>query len=242
MMEITRKSRVRIAFLIVLSLLLLSFSACGIQETDVSPTEDPRVAQLQSQLEEAQAQIEKLTEENEGGAIDDTVYSEFSMYYSTPEYSQVIVNCPDGPRSEPSLDAPIASHGLNNEYAEVIAQSYVVTLGSDGQRQEEDWLLIRFEVVTVPESSMAWVPMSSVAEYTEDNRTSISRPLKLKSDGAFYSSSGAEDTTVDKSSTFSVDSISGDGKLNVSGVGGWNAVVYPDDVAYPVVGDPSWFN
>ena len=66
MMEITRKSRVRIAFLIVLSLLLLSFSACGIQETDVSPTEDPRVAQLQSQLEEAQAQIEKLTEENEG--------------------------------------------------------------------------------------------------------------------------------------------------------------------------------
>ena len=65
MMEITRKSRVRIAFLIVLSLLLLSFSACGIQETDVSPTEDPRVAQLQSQLEEAQAQIEKLTEENE---------------------------------------------------------------------------------------------------------------------------------------------------------------------------------
>ena len=63
-----------------LALLLLSFSACGIKETDVSTTEDPRIAQLQTQLEEAQAQIEKLKEANEGGKIDDTVYSELSMF------------------------------------------------------------------------------------------------------------------------------------------------------------------
>lgn len=225
-----------------LALLLLSFSACGIKETDVSTTEDPRIAQLQTQLEEAQAQIEKLKEANEGGKIDDTVYSELSMFYSAPEYSQVIVNCPDGARTEPALDALIASHGLDNEYAEVIAQCEVVTLGGDGQQKIEDWLLIHFQVVSTPESNIGWVPVSSVVEYTEDNYTSISFPPKLKSDGVFYSNSGAEDATIDKSSMFSVNSISSDGMLNVSGVGGWNAKVYSDDVDYPVVGETSWFN
>lgn len=231
-----------VALLCALALLLLSFSACGIQETDVTTTENPRIAQLQSQTKEAQAQIEKLKEANEGGKTDDTVYSELNMFYSAPEYSQVIVNCPDGARAEPALDAPIASHGLNKEYAEVIAQCDVVTLGSDGQQQIEDWLLIHFQVVSTPESNIGWVPVSSVVEYTEDNYTSISFPLKLKSDGIFYSNSGAEDATIDKSSMFSVNSISSDGMLNVSGVGGWNARVHPEDIAYPVVGDPSWFN
>lgn len=231
-----------VALLCALALLLLSFSACGIQETDVSTTENPRIAQLQTQLEEAQAQIEKLKEANEGGKIDDTVYSELSMFYSAPEYSQVIVDCPDGARTEPALDALIASHGLDNEYAEVIAQCEVVTLGSDGQQQIEDWLFIHFEVVSFPECNIGWVPMSSVAEYTEDNRTSISFPLKLKPGIVFYSNSGSEDATIDKSAMFSVDSISSDGMLNVSGVGGWNAKVYSDDVDYPVVGETSWFN
>ena len=236
------RSSIRVVLFCALALLLLSFSACGIQKTDVSTTEDPRIAQLQSQLEEAQSQIEKLKEANEGGTIDDTVYSELSMFYSVPEYSQVIVNCPDGARTEPALDAPIASHGFDNEYAEVIAQCDVITLGSDGQQQIEDWFLIHFQVVFTPESNIGWVPVSSVVEYKEDNCTSISFPLKLESDGAFYSNSGTEDATIDKSSMFSVDSISSDGMLNISGVGGWNARVHPQDIAYPVVGDPSWFN
>lgn len=210
--------------LVALAVLSLSFSACGVQEAETPAADDARIP---PDMEEPAAA---------GG------YSSLNMYFSAPQFSQVIVNCADGVRTAPASDAPAASHGLSNEYAEVVAQCEAVTTNSGGQLLVEDWLLIRFEVVTAPESNIGWVPLSSAAEYTAANCSTVSFPLRLKSGAVFYNSGGGEDTSIDMGSVFSVDGTADDGMLNVSGVGGWTAKVYAADILYPAVGDAAWFD
>lgn len=210
--------------LVVFVILSLIFSACGVQEAEASVTDD--------------AIIIPNTEEPAGEAR----YSSVNMYFSVPQFSQVIVNYPDGARTAPTADAPIASHGFSNEYAEVVTQCKAVTADSSGQQVVEDWLMIRFEVVTAPESNIGWVPLSAAVEYTADNCSTLSFPLRLRSGAAFYNSAGEEDTSIDKDSVFSIDGTADDGMLNVSGAGGWTAKVSAADILYPTVGHAAWFD
>ena len=207
--------------------LLLVLTACGAPtQTDVMTTPTAGDSALQMALDDAEVKIADLTvqlEEYERGERE--VYTGIGVIYSEPEYTQALVNCPDGLRVWPTEDAATVSHVINSEYAEVVAQCTAVRDNEEGVPEESQWMLIRIAVSFTSESELGWVPLECCTEYTEENSHQATFPLKL---GADYGQN--------ESWFMRVDGTDADGNVLVSAPGGWSAAVKPGEVVYPPVG------
>ena len=114
-----------------LSLALLCCSACGAAQVSTPPP----LATPEQQSSEAlvlEARIAELEDElaaaNERAANPQTELGEYAYYnmvYTEPEYTQVIVNCPDGAVTSPVEYGFKCSHPMENEYAEVLAACHI---------------------------------------------------------------------------------------------------------------------
>ena len=219
-----RKAVIIMSTILALSLAL---TACGAPtQTDVMAT--PAASQdteLQMALDDANAKIADLTAQLEGYERGEREIYDAGTYYVEPEYTQALVNCPDGMRVWPTEGAVAVSCAINSEYAEVIAQCTALSYDEDGAPSTSEWLLIRVAVSSVPESELGWVPLECCTEYTEENAGSVMFPLKL---GADYGQ--------DESWFLSVAGTDEAGNVLVSAPGGWSDAVKPEDVVYPPVG------
>ena len=214
-----------------LSLTLLCCSACGAAQVSTPPP----LATPEQQSSEAlflEARIAELEDElaaaNERAANPQTELGEYAYYnmvYTEPEYTQVIVNCPDGAVTSPVEYGFKCSHPMENEYAEVLAACHIKENAALKEPQET-WLLIRSGVWDASEGDIGWVPLECVTEYTAENMYTVTWPLLA--DGVDYGFVGCNDSS---------------GDLVVVGYhGGGTAEVPCGSLRYPTPGVTGWFD
>lgn len=214
-----------------LSLALLCCSACGAAQVSTPPP----LATLEQKSSEAlvlEARIAELEDElaaaNERAANPQTEMGEYAYYnmvYTEPEYTQVIVNCPDGAVTSPVEYGFKCSHPMENEYAEVLAACHIKENAALKEPQET-WLLIRSGVWDASEGDIGWVPLECVTEYTAENMYTVTWPLLA--DGVDYGFVSCSDSSGSE--------------VTVGYHGGGEATIPADCLLYPEPGVTGWFD
>lgn len=210
---------------LVLAAAMLTLSACGVEVTPVStrgPTTNDtalraRIRELEDQLAEAE----------ERTAAPQTLLGEFAYYnmvYAEPEFTQAIVNFPDGIVTSPVEYGFKCGHSMENEYVEVLA-ACLIKENAALKEPTETWLLVRCAVRDASEGNIGWVPLECAAPYTSENMQSVTWPLRAE---------GLEDNGF-----VAVEGSSG-GEVEVSYPGG-EASVPADSLHYPTPGELGWF-
>lgn len=218
-----------------LSLALLCCSACGAAQVSTPPP----LATLEQKSSEAlvlEARIAELEDElaaaNERAANPQTELGEYAYYnmvYTEPEYTQVIVNCPDGAVTSPVEYGFKCSHPMENEYAEVLAACHIKENAALKEPQET-WLLIRSGVWDASEGDIGWVPLECVTEYTSENMYTVTHPLKVDA------------SAIDWNYGFVSCSDSSGIEVTVGYHGGGEATIPADCLLYPEPGVTGWFD
>lgn len=218
-----------------LSLTLLCCSACGAAQVSTPPP----LATPEQQSSEAlvlEARIAELEDElaaaNERAANPQTELGEYAYYnmvYTEPEYTQVIVNCPDGAVTSPVEYGFKCSHPMENEYAEVLAACHIKENAALKEPQET-WLLIRSGVWDASEGDIGWVPLECVTEYTAENMYTVTWPLKVDA------------SAIDWNYGFVSCSDSSGIEVTVGYHGGGEATIPADCLLYPEPGVTGWFD
>ena len=218
-----------------LSLALLCCSACGAAQVSTPPP----LATPEQQSSEAlvlEARIAELEDElaaaNERAANPQTELGEYAYYnmvYTEPEYTQVIVNCPDGAVTSPVEYGFKCSHPMENEYAEVLAACHIKENAALKEPQET-WLLIRSGVWDASEGDIGWVPLECVTEYTAENMYTVTWPLKVDA------------SAIDWNYGFVSCSDSSGSEVTVGYHGGGEATIPADCLLYPEPGVTGWFD
>lgn len=218
-----------------LSLTLLCCSACGAAQVSTPPP----LATPEREISEAlvlEARIAELEDElaaaNERAANPQTELGEYAYYnmvYTEPEYTQVIVNCPDGAVTSPVEYGFKCSHPMENEYAEVLAACHIKENAALKEPQET-WLLIRSGVWDASEGDIGWVPLECVTEYTAENMYTVTWPLKVDA------------SAIDWNYGFVSCSDSSGIEVTVGYHGGGEATIPADCLLYPEPGVTGWFD
>lgn len=218
-----------------LSLALLCCSACGAAQVSTPPP----LATPEQKSSEAlvlEARIAELEDElaaaNERAANPQTELGEYAYYnmvYTEPEYTQVIVNCPDGAVTSPVEYGFKCSHPMENEYAEVLAACHIKENAALKEPQET-WLLIRSGVWDASEGDIGWVPLECVTEYTAENMYTVAHPLKVDA------------SAIDWNYGFVSCSDSSGIEVTVGYHGGGEATIPADCLLYPEPGVTGWFD
>ena len=218
-----------------LSLALLCCSACGAAQVSTPPP----LATPEQKSSEAlvlEARIAELEDElaaaNERAANPQTELGEYAYYnmvYTEPEYTQVIVNCPDGAVTSPVEYGFKCSHPMENEYAEVLAACHIKENAALKEPQET-WLLIRSGVWDASEGDIGWVPLECVTEYTSENMYTVTHSLKVDA------------SAIDWNYGFVSCSDSSGSEVTVGYHGGGEATIPADCLLYPEPGVTGWFD
>ena len=218
-----------------LSLALLCCSACGAAQVSTPPP----LATLEQQSSEVlvlEARIAELEDElaaaNERAANPQTELGEYAYYnmvYTEPEYTQVIVNCPDGAVTSPVEYGFKCSHPMENEYAEVLAACHIKENAALKEPQET-WLLIRSGVWDASEGDIGWVPLECVTEYTSENMYTVTHSLKVDA------------SAIDWNYGFVSCPDSSGSEVTVGYHGGGEATIPADCLLYPEPGVTGWFD
>lgn len=218
-----------------LSLALLCCSACGAAQVSTPPP----LATLEQKSSEAlvlEARIAELEDElaaaNERAANPQTEMGEYAYYnmvYTEPEYTQVIVNCPDGAVTSPVEYGFKCSHPMENEYAEVLAACHIKENAALKEPQET-WLLIRSGVWDASEGDIGWVPLECVTEYTSENMYTVTHSLKVDA------------SAIDWNYGFVSCPDSSGSEVTVGYHGGGEATIPADCLLYPEPGVTGWFD
>lgn len=155
----------------------LLLSGCGAKAAEPAPPEttaqleqSERIAELEARLEVAEAELARLGEQSE--------YAYYNMIRVDPDFSQAIVNCPDGILTSPVEPGLKCGHPMENEYVEVVAKCRVKENVALTEPPEE-WLLIECAVMDASEGSLGWIPAECAAEYTAENMDTVTWPLKV---------------------------------------------------------------
>lgn len=158
----------------------LLLSGCGDGELPLTKLEleqEQRIEELEAELEQAEARLAEAAEAL-AGAGEGAEYSLENMIRVEPEFSQAVVNCPEGilvSAVEPQLKC---GHPMENEYVEVVAKCRV-KLSSELTEPPEEWLLVECAVMDATEGSLGWIPAECAAEYTAENMEQVTWPLKV---------------------------------------------------------------
>ena len=215
---------------IALSLALLLCSACGVTQAPApTPLETERESSEVLVLEARVAELEdELAAANERAANPQTELGEYAYYnmvYTEPEYTQVIVNCPDGMVTSPVEYGFKCSAPMENEYAEVLA-ACLIKENAALKEPQETWLLIRRAVRDASEGNIGWAPLECVTEYTAENMRTVTWPLLA--DGVDYGFVSCDDSSGDT--------------VVVGYHGGGEAEVPRASLHYPEPGVTGWFD
>lgn len=102
----------------------LLLSGCGDGElplTKLEMEQEQRIEELEAELEQAEARLAEA-EEALAGAGEGAEYSLENMIRVEPEFSQAVVNCPEGILVSPVEPQLKCGHPMENEYVEVVAK------------------------------------------------------------------------------------------------------------------------
>ena len=211
---------------LVLAAAMLALAACGVEVTPVgTPERTPNDTALRARISELE---EQLAEAEERAAAPQTLLGEFAYYnmvYAEPEFTQAIINSPDGIVTSPVEYGFKCGHAMEDEYVEVLA-ACLIKENAALKEPAETWLLVRCAVRDASEGNIGWVPLECAAPYTAENMLSVTWPLRA--DGL-------------ENAGFVAVEGSGGGEVEVSYPGGGEAAVPADSIRYPAPGESGWF-
>ncbi len=218
-----------------LSLALLCCSACGAAQVSTPPplaTPEQKSSEalvLEARIAELEDELAAANERAANPQTEMGEYAYYNMVYTEPEYTQVIVNCPDGAVTSPVEYGFKCSHPMENEYAEVLAACHIKENAALKEPQET-WLLIRSGVWDASEGDIGWVPLECVTEYTSENMYTVTHPLKVDA------------SAIDWNYGFVSCPDSSGSEVTVGYHGGGEATIPADCLLYPEPGVTGWFD
>lgn len=218
-----------------LSLTLLCCSACGAAQVSTPPPlatpeqQSSEVLVLEARIAELEDELAAANERAANPQTELGEYAYYNMVYTEPEYTQVIVNCPDGAVTSPVEYGFKCSHPMENEYAEVLAACHIKENAALKEPQET-WLLIRSGVWDASEGDIGWVPLECVTEYTSENMYTVTHSLKVDA------------SAIDWNYGFVSCSDSSGSAVTVGYHGGGEATIPADCLLYPEPGVTGWFD
>ncbi len=119
----------------------LLLSGCGDGELPLTKLEleqEQRIEELEAELEQAEARLAEAAEAL-AGAGEGAEYSLENMIRVEPEFSQAVVNCPEGILVSPVEPQLKCGHPMENGYVEVVAKCRVKLsseLAAEGGREQ----------------------------------------------------------------------------------------------------------
>jgi len=251
---------------ILTGLMLFALVGCATNEAEVTTETDEYIYELEALITAKNTEINTLIAEMEALRSKNTVLGDknseliaeiehneeiieeqhtqlepfrgYIMYCEKP-FNRGITSADVSAYLLPYTESLCVCSGMSNVVVDVIA---AVTLH---YWEPYTWLLVRYDVWSLPEYDIGWIPADLVEKYTEDNQEDAIAPVYFRNGATIYFESGDEEIYSDFGSLF----INPNAKLDfnaprlignpicVGAAGGWSAWVGAEDIIYPEILD-----